>query len=158
MRYILLFIIIIFLISFSCKNFYKSEEGIYYTSRDNKTADLISVLRSISYSVADKIPKKDRNVIKSSLKFTTFKELIGDSPRILAWNYDKGREIAIRIYDSNGNVYSAEKIIDSLFHELAHTLTKSMGHGYKFQQKEALLKKHKQLYVNLLINNTFVDK
>lgn len=158
MKYIIIILIAIFLVLPQCRNFYKSNEGIYYSSRDTETANLINTLRTISFSVADKLPKKDADVIKSSLNFTTFKELNGDSPRVLAWNYDKGREIAIRIYDSNGNVYPARQIIKALLHELAHTLTRTNGHGIKFQQKNAILQQYKELYVNTLINNTFIKQ
>lgn len=158
MKYIIICVFVLFLIISNCKSFYKSDEGIYYSSRDTKTANLINTLRTISFSVADKLPYKDSILLKSSLNFTTFKELNGDSPRVLAWNYDKGREIAVRIYDSNGIVYPARQIIRALLHELAHTLTKNNGHGLLFRQKNALLQKYKDLYVNTLINNTFIKQ
>lgn len=156
MKYIIIIIIIILL--WPCRNFYKSVNGIYYTSRDKKTANLMNVLRDISFSVVDKLEKKDANVLKTSLQFTTFKELNENSPRILAWNYDKGREIAIRIYDSSGNVYKANHIVRALLHELAHTLTKSNGHGINFKKKNNMLQKYIDLYVGVLINNTFVNE
>ena len=158
MKYIIIVLIVITIVLIPCINYHKSSAGIYYTSRNNQTAEVMNTLRSISFSIADKLPEKDSNLLKTSLVFTTFKELNGDSPRILAWNYDKGREIAIRIYDSRGNVYPARQIIRALLHELAHTLTKTNGHGIKFQQKNAMLQNYKELYVNTLLNNTFINK
>lgn len=158
MKYIIILLIIFVLLLIPCINYHKSIDGIYYTSRNDETANVMNALRSISFSLSDKLPEKDSKLLKASLVFTTFKELNGDSPRVLAWNYDKGREIAIRIYDSRGNVYPARQIIRALLHEMAHTLTKTNGHGLKFQQKNAMLQKYKELYVNTLLNNTFINK
>jgi len=156
MKYIIISILLV-LFGLPCKNFYQSYNGIYYTSRDARTANVIKVLRDISFSMITKLPKEDARILQTSLEFTSFKELIGDSPNILAWNYDKGREIAIRIYDSRGNSYNAEHIIKALFHEHAHTLAKTNGHGPAFQTKNRMLQKYRDLYVNTLINNTFID-
>ena len=99
MKYILIALILILMFLYPCKNYFISSSGVYYTSRDHKTAQVINVLRDISYLIVDDIPQEDAKVLKTSLDFTTFTELIGDKPTILAWNIDKGREISIRIYD-----------------------------------------------------------
>lgn len=158
MKYIILTIFLIFFLLYPCKNYYKSSSGIYYTSRDAKTSEIINTLRDISYSVIYDIPEKDAKILERSLQFTSFKELNGDKPTILAWNVDKGREIAVRIYDINGKPFSADEIIRALLHELAHTLAKNNGHGYGFKIKNELLQKLRSKYVKTLINNTFIDK
>jgi len=156
MNYIIL--ILIFLLLLPCRNFYRSSSGIYYTSRNGDVANLVSVLREISFKVADDLPSEDANVLRTSLNFTTFKELNGDKPTVLAWNYDKGREIAIRIYDRHGDLYSADKILLALFHELAHTLSKKNGHGPTFIEKDKLIQQYRHKYVKMLINNTFLTR
>lgn len=156
MNYIL--VILLFLLLFPCKNFFRTSSGVYYTGRNEETAELIRVLRDISFKVADDLPPNDAKVLRSSLNFTTFKELNGDRPTVLAWNYDKGREIAIRIYDRNGNPYTADEILLALFHELAHTLCKRNGHGPLFIKKDKLVQQYRHKYVKMLINNTFLTK
>jgi len=158
MKYIILTIFLILFLLYPCKNYHISSSGTYYTSRDNKTSEIISTLRDISYSVVHDIPEKDAKILERSLQFTTFKELNGDKPTILAWNVDKGREIAVRIYDINGKPFLADEIITALLHELAHTLDKNNGHGPGFKTKNEMLQKLRSKYVKTLINNTFIDK
>ena len=158
MKYILLALILLILFFYPCTNYFMASSGIYYTSRNSKTANVIDNLRDISYSVADDIPDEDARILRTSLQFTSFKELNGDKPTILAWNTDKGREIAIRIYDYRGNLFSADQIIRALLHELAHTLTKNTGHGPNFKTKNEMLQKLRNKYVKTLINNTFIEQ
>lgn len=158
MKYILIALILILMFLYPCKNYFISSSGVYYTSRDHKTAQVINVLRDISYLIVDDIPQEDAKVLKTSLDFTTFTELIGDKPTILAWNIDKGREISIRIYDHMDNPFSASHIIRALLHELAHTLEKSVGHGPSFNEKNEMLQKLRKKYVETLINNTFIQQ
>ena len=156
MKYILLTLILLIFFFYPCTNYFMASSGIYYTSRNTKTANVIDTLRDISYSVVNDIPKEDSKVLKTSLRYTSFKELNKDKPTILAWNTDKGREIAIRIYDYRGNIFSADHIIRALLHELAHTLTKNTGHGPDFKRKNEMLQKLRNKYVKTLINNTFI--
>lgn len=158
MKYILIALVLLLLFLYPCTNYFISSSGVYYTSRNPKTAQVINVLRDISYSVVDDIPPEDAKVLKTSLNFTTFKELNGDKPTILAWNTDKGREIAIRIYDHMDNPFSASHIIRALLHELAHTLEKNVGHGPGFNEKNEMLQKLRNKYVETLINNTFIKQ
>ena len=76
MKYIIILLIVIIVITIlliPCINYHKSSTGIYYTSRNNQTANVMNTLRSISFSIADKLPEKDSNLLKTSLVFTTFK-------------------------------------------------------------------------------------
>ena len=71
-------------------------------------------------------------------------------PRIVGWNYNKGGEIAIRIYDQNGKMYSDRLIISTLIHELAHSLTEKFGHHENWENKDNYLQeKFTPIYVEL---------
>ncbi len=154
----LIIIVILFLVylSFPCNHFNKALSGKYYTSRDTNTANVIEQLRNISFMLANDLSSPFKEKLNRKLKITSFKELIGDDRRILAWNYDKGREIAIRIYSRNGTPYSARYILSSLFHEIAHSLDKNTGHGYSFNIINESLQLKIDKYVNILKNNTFL--
>tara|TARA_Y100000992_G_C21274243_1_gene498944 strand:+ start:4905 stop:5300 length:396 start_codon:yes stop_codon:yes gene_type:complete len=121
-----------------------------YKARDLKTAELIDVLRDISIDLSHKINKKDGDLLRRRLQNTSYKELIGKDPNILAWNYDKGREIGIKIYDTTGKMLSPDEIITSLFHELAHSLTYIRGHAAPWKAKDDYLQSFKSKYVNIL--------
>ncbi len=151
MKYIIIIIItLLILFNLPCKNFHKSKNGIYYTSRSIKSSNILDCLRDISHSLINDLDSADANILKTSLEYTTFVELLDSNHRILAWNVDKGREIGIRIYSRNGEILSPELILNSLVHELAHTLVKNNGHGPLFQAKNAMLQKKSKKYVGKL--------
>lgn len=157
--YILIIIVILLLLylTIPCNYFNRALSGRYYTSRNKETAEIIDKLRDISFMLADELVSPKKEKLKRRLRATTFKELVEDDRTILAWNYDKGREIAIRVYDINGNPFSARFIISSLFHELAHSLDNFSGHGYTFNVINDSLQLKVDKYVDILKNNTFLQ-
>lgn len=157
--YILIIIVILLLLylTIPCNYFNRALSGRYYTSRSQETANIIDKLRDISFMVAEELVSPQKEKLKRALRLTTFKELIGDDKTILAWNYDKGREIAIRLYDPNGSLYTSKFIISSLFHELSHSLDKFSGHGYTFNTINDTLQLKVDKYVNILENNTLLQ-
>lgn len=157
--YILISVVILLLLYLTvpCNYFNRALSGKYYTSRNQNTATVIHTLRDISFMLADELDSPRKEKLKRALRVTSFKELIGDDKTILAWNYDKGREIAIRLYDTNGKIFSAKFIISSLFHELSHSLDKFYGHGYSFNTINETLQLKVDNYVDILKNNTFLE-
>ncbi len=151
---IIIFIFLFFLIFEPCSVSYRTKSGRMYKARDLETAELIDVLRDISIHLSYNINEKDGELLRRRLQNTSFKELIDKDPNILAWNYDKGREIGIKIYDRTGKMYSHDEIISSLFHELAHSLTYIRGHAEKWKVKDDYLQSFKPKYVNILILKT----
>tara|TARA_B100001996_G_scaffold185754_1_gene142062 strand:- start:417 stop:914 length:498 start_codon:yes stop_codon:yes gene_type:complete len=141
-----------------CEHSYKSKSGKRYKCRDIKTAEVLDVLRIISNDLAKRIDEDDSEILLSNLQNTSFKEVINSDPNILAWNYDKGREIAVRIYDVNDNPLPAETIIESLFHELAHSITINVwGHGAEWEENNRELQSLKDKYVDILLLKTFLE-
>tara|TARA_Y100001963_G_scaffold156760_1_gene251152 strand:+ start:564 stop:956 length:393 start_codon:yes stop_codon:yes gene_type:complete len=121
-----------------------------YRARDLKTAEIIDMLRNISIHLLYSINQEDRNKLRKRLQNTSFRELFNIDHTILGWNYDKGREIGISIYDSNDNMYTEEQILSTLFHELAHSLTDKWGHHQNWQEKDAYLQTFVSTYVHIL--------
>ena len=149
----------IFIIFFDpCDNFIKSDSGNYYSARDKETANLIDILRNISFDLINELNVSDAKTLKYSLQFTSFLELSNGNRNIMATNTDKGREIAIRIYDRNNKPFKASFILHSLFHEIAHTLVKPTGHGVVWERKNNELQKIVPKYVDFLIKNTFLTE
>ena len=130
---ILLILLILFLIK-PCSKSFRTKSGKMYSARDLKTAELLDTLRNISIDLSNNIDPYDSYLLKKNLQNTSFKELIDVEPNILAWNYDKGREIGIRVYTITGIPMKSNEIIHSLFHELAHSITINWGHGPKWIQ------------------------
>ena len=161
MRYFLLlicFLVILLIKILPCDNFIKSGSGIHYRATNLESANLIDILRLMSLEIADKLPISDSIKLKNRLENTSFSELMDEDYKILAHNIDKGREISIRIYIKDTKIpYTAGKVIDALFHELAHSLNDTIGHGPDFIEKENMLKIHREFYVNKLIKNTFLS-
>jgi hypothetical protein len=156
----ILIIILIFLILFlikPCSNSFRTKSGKMYHARDFQTAKLLDVLRNISIDLSNNLNPEDSYLLKKRLQNTSFKELIDINPNILAWNYDKGREIGIKIYTFTGNILPADQIITSLLHELSHSLTKEWGHGKEWKIKEVYIMTFKQKYVEILLNKTFIN-
>jgi hypothetical protein len=149
----------IFIIVFEpCDNFIKADSGNYYSARDKKTANLLDTLRNISFDLVNELNPSDAKILKYSLQFTSFVELSNGNRNIMATNTDKGREIAIRIYDRNNNPFAASFILHSLFHEIAHTLVEPIGHGPIWQNKDDEMQKLVPKYVDFLIKNTFITE
>jgi hypothetical protein len=119
---------------------------------------LIKTLREISIDLSYNINEEDGKLLRKRLQNTSFMELKISDHNVLAWNYDKGREIAVDIFDKQGNPYSADNIITSLLHELAHSLTDSIGHGPEWVAKNNYLQGFKDKYVPILIKKTFIKK
>ena len=119
---------------------------------------LIKTLREISIDLSYNINEEDGKLLRKRLQNTSFMELAITDHNILAWNYDKGREIAVDVFDKNGNPYSADNILVSLFHELAHSLTNSVGHGHDWAVKNEYLQGFRNKYVAILIKKTFIKK
>ncbi len=151
---VLVIIFLLFLIFNPCAVSYRTKSGRRYMARDLKTAEMIDTLRDISIDLSYNINKKDGELLRRRLQNTSFKELIDEDPNILAWNYDKGREIGIKIYNTKGVMYSHDEIISSLLHELAHSLTYIRGHAEVWQQKDEYLQSFAPKYVNILILKT----
>jgi len=125
-----------------------------YRARDKNTAEMLDKLREISIDLSFSINPDDGILLRQRLQNTSFKELIDIDPNILAWNYDKGREIGIKMYDSTGNIYSSNEILSSLFHELAHSLMHTQGHANLWKMKDEYLQTFVPKYVNILIIKT----
>lgn len=150
---IIVFIIFLFLKN-NCKNTYITKSGKTYHASSLQNAEIIDVLRLISIDLSYEIDEENGRELRGKLQNTSFLELIDKDDDILAWNYDKGREIGIKMYDDNGKYYSAEFLIDSLFHELAHSITGSFGHTQEWVENEKILLKFKDKYVKILLNKT----
>ena len=147
---IIIIIFLLFIILTPCSHSYRAKSGRMYRSRDLKTAEIIDVLRDISIDLSYGINKADGILLRKKLQNTTFKELLHEDPNILGWNYDKGREIGIKMYKSSGDMYPIEDIINTLFHELAHSLTQKHGHHHNWQMKDDNLQSFAPKYVKIL--------
>ena len=123
---ILTVLAILYFVFQPCKYSFTSKSGRLFKARNSEVADLIDVIIYISHDLAKKINEKDGKKLHSKLQNTSFIELINEDSQILAWNYDKGREIGIKVFDDYGNPLDADTIITSLLHELAHSLCTSI--------------------------------
>jgi hypothetical protein len=155
---ILLILVFLYFVFQPCKYSFTSKSGRLFKARNSKVADLIEAIIFISNDLADKINEKDGKRLRSKLQNTSFIEIINDDPQILAWNYDKGREIGIRVFDDYNVPLDADTIITSLLHELAHSLCQTIGHNSEWEQKNNYLQGFKNQYIEYLINNTFINK
>ena len=152
---IIIFIIfLLFLIARPCSVSYRTRSGRMYRARNLQSAELIDKLRDISIHLSYSINTEDGILLRERLQNTSFKELVYNDPNILGWNYDKGREIGIKLYDSTGKMYPKTEIISTLFHELAHSLTRNRGHHAKWQAKDEYLQSFTPKYVNILVLKT----
>ncbi len=153
---IIIFIIfLLFLITRPCSVSYRTRSGRMYRARNLQSAELIDILRDISIHLSYSINTEDGMLLRERLQNTSFKELVYNDPNILGWNYDKGREIGIKLYDSTGKMYPETEIISTLFHELAHSLTRNRGHHAKWQTKDDYLQSFTPKYVNILVLKTY---
>lgn len=139
-----------------CRYSFTSKTGKLFRARNSKVADLIEALIYISHDLAEKLDETDKKKLHANLQNTSFVELINEDPQILAWNYDKGREIGIKVYEYNDIPLDADTIVTSLLHELAHSLCESIGHESEWEEKNNYLQKFKKEYIDYLIKNTFI--
>jgi len=154
---ILLILLILFLMK-PCSKSFRTKSGKMYFARDLKTAELLDTLRNISIDLSNNIKPEDSYLLKKNLQNTSFKELIDVDSNILAWNYDKGREIGIKIYTITGTPMKSNEILHSLFHELSHSITLNWGHGPAWGENDDELQRLKPKYVEILINKTFINE
>lgn len=153
----IIIIILLFLFFFifrPCSVSYRTKSGRMYRARNLKTAEMIDVLRDISIHLSYNINPDDGELLREKLQNTSFKELLYQNPQIMGWNYDKGREIGVKIYKSTGVMYPPDEIISTLLHELAHSLTEKRGHGKFWKEKDEYLQTFKQKYVDIFILKT----
>lgn len=151
---IIIIIFLFFIIFKPCSVSYRTKSGRMYRARDEKSAEIIDVLRNISIHLTYNIDPQDGELLRERLQNTSFKELVDNDSNILGWNYDKGREIGIKLYKSTGVMYPPDEIISTLLHELAHSLTYIQGHSKPWKEKDEYLQTFKQKYVDIFILKT----
>ncbi len=160
MNYILLAVLIVFLITLilggPCTKTFETKNGNVVRARDYKTAEVLEVIIEIANDLPNHIRPKNQEKLRQRLKNTSFVEIINNNQPYYGWNYEKGREIGIRIYKNNLPI-SAREIIDTLLHELAHSVTISIGHGEEWEENNHFFQKNKTKYVALLLNKTFLS-
>jgi hypothetical protein len=155
---ILLILALLYYLFKPCRYSFTSKTGKLFRARNSNVADLLEVIIYISRDIAEKINEKDKKKLLIRLQNTSFIELINEDPQVLAWNYDKGREIGIKVYDYKDVPLDADTIITSLLHELAHSLCETIGHGSEWEEKNNYLQGFKKEYINYLIKNTFIKQ
>ncbi len=156
---LIIILIIIIIISFvSCQRSYKTKNGNTYVAGSQQTAEVVDILREIAYDVPNNIKQDLSNKLSDKLRNTTFKEINGGDPKIVGWNYNKGREIGVRIINKYKVPYSSDVIVDTLLHELAHSITDKYGHGDDWKEINNYLQQLKPNYVSFLINKTFLTQ
>ena len=62
----------------------------------------------------------------------------------------------LRIMKNKKVPYSSKMIIDTLLHELAHSITDSYGHGEEWDDNNDYFQKLRPHYVEILKNKTFI--
>jgi len=152
---VIVILILLYIIFKPCKYSFTSKSGKLFRASNPNVADLIEVIIYISHDLSKKINEKDGKKLRSKLQNTSFVELIDEDPQILAWNYDKGREIGIKVFE-DGMPLDADTIITSLLHELAHSLCETVGHNTEWEEKNNYLQGFKNEYIDYLIKNTFI--
>lgn len=148
---LVIFFCILFLFNFiSCKTSFRTRSGKTYKASNIESAEILDTLRVIAIDLSYEIEANRGKLLRKKLHNTSYKELIDQDDNILAWNYDKGREIGFKLYQDNGMYYPSDHIIESLFHELAHSISKTVGHGAEWKHNYNYLLKYKDKYVNVL--------
>ena len=147
---ILFFLVLVIILSNPCRSSFKTKSGKTYKASSLEAAEILDTLRIISIDLTYEIEANRGNMLRKKLQNTSYKELINQDDNILAWNYDKGREIGFKLYKDNGMYYPADHIIESLFHELAHSVSKTVGHGSEWKTNYNYLLKYKDKYVEIL--------
>lgn len=152
-KLLILFIFFCFLLLFnfiSCKTSFKTKSGKTYKASSLEAAEILDTLRVISIDLSYEIEAGRGNLLRKKIQNTSYKELIDKDDNILAWNYDKGREIGFKLHQDNGMYYPASHVIESLFHELAHSVSKTVGHGPEWKTNYDYLLKYKDKYTDIL--------
>lgn len=147
---IIFFFLLIIISSISCTSSFKTKSGKTYKASNLQSAEILDTLRVIAIDLSYEIEANRGNLLRKKLQNTSYKELIDQEDNILAWNYDKGREIGFKLYQDNGMYYPADHIIESLFHELAHSVSKTVGHGVEWKSNYNYLLKYKTKYTDIL--------
>jgi len=147
---IIIFCVLVFIRFISCTSSYMTKSGKTYKASSLEAAEILDTLRIISIDLSYEIEATRGNLLRKKLQNTSYKELINQDDNILAWNYDKGREIGFKLHQENGMYYPAEHIIESLLHELAHSISKTVGHGAEWKSNYNYLLKYKDKYTNVL--------
>lgn len=140
----------VLLLNISCKTSFRTRSGKTYKASNIKSAEILDTLRVISIDLSYEIEANRGNLLRKKLQNTSYKELIDQDDNILAWNYDKGREIGFKLRQDNGLYYPAEHTIESLLHELAHSISKTVGHGAEWKSNYNYLLKYKDKYTDIL--------
>jgi len=156
--WILFLIFLMYKLFKPCRYSFTSHTGTLYKSRNSDVANVLEELVYISHDLVSKLNEEDSKKLEIKLQNTSFVELINEEDDILAWNYDKGREIGIKIYDIGNVKFNADMIITSLLHELAHSLCEEVGHEGEWIEKNNYLQSFKEEYINHLIENTFIKQ
>ena len=157
----IIFFLIVYSFVANCNNSHVAKSGRRYYSRDQKTAEVLDVLRDISVDMIydENLDAEDSKLLRIRLQNTSYRELINMDPNLMAWNYDKGRELGFKLYTNVGVPLSATEIINSLLHELAHSLVMDYGHHSTWSEKNDYLQaKFRQKYVRILLNKTFLKQ
>ncbi len=147
---IIIFCVLVFIRFISCTSSYRTKSGKTYKASSLEAAEILDTLRIISIDLSYEIEATRGNLLRKKLQNTSYKELINQDDNILAWNYDKGREIGFKLHQENGMYYPAEHIIESLLHELAHSISNTVGHGVEWKSNYNYLLKYKDKYTNVL--------
>jgi len=147
---IIIFCILVLLAFNSCTSSFKTKSGKTYKASSLEAAEILDTLRVISIDLSYEIEAGRGNLLRKKLQNTSYKELINQDDNILAWNYDKGREIGFKLHQDNGLYYPADHIIESLLHELAHSISNTVGHGAEWKSNYNYLLKYKDKYTNVL--------
>lgn len=147
---IIFFCLLIIISSISCTTSFKTKSGKTYKASNLQSAEILDTLRVIAIDLSYEIEANRGNLLRKKLHNTSYKELIDQEDNILAWNYDKGREIGFKLYQDNGMYYPADHIIESLFHELAHSVSKTVGHDTEWKSNYNYLLKYKTKYTDIL--------
>jgi hypothetical protein len=168
---ITLFIIITAWIIFNpCNGSSRTSDGKIYKASSPKTAEVLHFLKNISFDFAKRVrtvnPTLGLFLIKRLVN-STFIELDKDEhARTWAWNVDKGRELAFRLYKQNGELEKPEEQICSLLHELAHSVVEEYEHNISWKNMNNYFQnfpfengvKIKDYYISLLVRNTELYK
>lgn len=156
---IVIILILCFLFLFlSCHKSFRLENGHVYKADKLEHARLLNVLADISKDLPKHVNKKYSKKLQIKTQNTSFTEIIGGDKSIVGWNYNKGREIGIRLIGRDNKPYSALFILDTFLHELAHSITDDYGHGKEWREINDYLQTYKSRYVSFLINKTFLTR
>lgn len=153
--FIIFIVFIIFCSLFNGKVF-KTKSGYTVRATDEDTANVMDELISMAHDVPNKLKEPYSSELRDKSKNTSYVEIIGGNKKIVGWNKGKGREIGIRIMKNEKVPYSAKMIVDTLLHELAHSITDSFGHGEEWDDNNDYFQKLRPHYVELLKNKTFI--